>query len=68
MNVDELVSIEQVKQFLSGTQAVAFAVESGPKASYPWIQSKLASFAYLRLKKSEKWVLVRTRSRGWHFS
>jgi hypothetical protein len=59
MNVEELVSIEQLRQFLDGTQAVAFIVESDRNAIYRWFQSALAKFAYLRLSRPDKGVVVR---------
>ena len=38
MNLDNMTSIDQLAEFLSGTQAVAFPVLSNPAARYEWMQ------------------------------
>ena len=38
MKLEDLKTIEQLEDFLSGTQAVAFSVISDKDACYRWIQ------------------------------
>jgi len=58
MKADELCSIEQLTEFLSGTQDVVFTVENDVDAVYKWIQSTLVKFRYLTLRKPEKGVVI----------
>ncbi|MFT6045135.1 MAG: hypothetical protein ACI9WC_000834, partial [Arenicella sp.] len=41
MNEKDLISLDQVAQFLDGTQAVAFTVLSDKDDRYKWIQRTL---------------------------
>ena len=69
MNEQDLKTVEQVQQFLVGTQLVAFQISDSDsyrslvlddKASrYKWIQSTLIRFNYDRLKRLEKGILIR---------
>ena len=69
MNEKDLNTVEQVQQFLVGTQLVAFQTRDSDcyrslvldyKASrYKWIQSTLIRFNYDRLKRQEKGILIR---------
>ena len=69
MNEKDLNTVEQVQQFLVGTQLVAFQISDSDsyrslvldyKASrYKWIQSTLIRFNYDRLKRQEKGILIR---------
>jgi len=53
MNDEQLQTIEQVKQFLEGSEALEFRVLSvGEK--YNWIEEVLIRFSYHRLKRTEK--------------
>jgi hypothetical protein len=38
MKLDDLTTVDQLEDFLSGTQAVAFSVISDKDAGYRWIQ------------------------------
>ncbi len=49
MKLEELTTIDQLTEFLSGTQAVAFSVISDKDAGYRWIQGELVRFCYLSL-------------------
>ena len=44
MKLEDLVSISQLSDFLSGTQAVAFTVLCGKDSCYQWIQGELVKF------------------------
>ena len=58
MNDEHLETIEQVKQFLEGSEKVEFkglAVEE----KYEWAERVLVRFGYHRLKRAEKGVIRR---------
>jgi hypothetical protein len=52
MKLEDLTTIDQLTDFLSGTQAVAFSVISDTDACYRWIQGELVKFGYLKLLRS----------------
>ena len=56
MNDGQLLTVEQVRQFLEGGEALEFR---GLKAEekYSWIEEVLIRFSYPRLKKAEKGVI-----------
>ena len=58
MNDGQLETVEQLRQFLEGSEAVEFR---GPtaKEKYNWIEEVLIRFRYHRLKRSEKGVIRR---------
>ena len=59
MNLDNLTSIDQLAEFLSGTQTVAFSVLSHPAARYEWVQKTLVRFRYLTLSRPHQGVVIR---------
>jgi transposase InsO family protein len=59
MNINDLTTIEQLEHFLSGTQAVAFAVAGSQEEGYRSIRCALVKFNYLALDKRSKGVVVR---------
>lgn len=59
MKLEDLTTIEQLTDFLSGTQAVAFSVISDKDACYRWIQGELVKFHYLTLCRADKGVVLR---------
>jgi len=59
MNINELNTLEQLEQFLSGSQAVAFLVASSKGECYRGIQRTLVKFRYPSLSKRSKGVVVR---------
>jgi len=59
MNINDLKTIEQLEQFLTGTQAVAFVVASSKDDIYRDIQRTLVKFRYPSLNKVSKGVVVR---------
>jgi hypothetical protein len=44
MKLEDLTTIDQLVDFLSGTQAVVFSVISDKDAGYRWIQVELVKF------------------------
>jgi len=59
MKLEDLTTIDQLVDFLSGTQAVAFSVISDKDACYRWIQGELVKFRYLKLSRQGKGVVIR---------
>ena len=59
MKLEDLETIEQLKAFLSGTQAVAFSVLADKDERYTWIRRVLVKFRYLNLGKRDKGVVLR---------
>ena len=59
MNLDNLTAIDQLADFLSGTQTVAFSVLSHPAARYEWVQKTLIRFRYLTLSRADQGVVIR---------
>ena len=59
MNLDNLTSIDQLADFLSGTQTVAFSVLSSPAARYEWVQKTLVRFWYPTLSRADQGVVIR---------
>ena len=59
MKLEDLTTINQLTDFLSGTQAVAFSVISDKDACYRWIQGELVKFRYLRLSRQGKGAVIR---------
>lgn len=56
MNDEKLTTVEQVKQFLEGSEALAFRGVS-IEERYRWIESVLVRFKYYRLNRAEKGVI-----------
>jgi len=59
MKLEDLVTIDQLAEFLSGTQAVAFSVISDKSTCYRWIQGELIKFRYLTLSRHGKGAVIR---------
>jgi len=53
MKLEELKSIEQLSQFLDGTQAVIFKITTVKKERYDWNRYELVRFDYLKLDKGK---------------
>lgn len=51
MKLEQLTTIETVRQFLEGTQAVIFCVANNKKERYQWVQKNLVNFRYYSLGK-----------------
>ena len=58
MKLEDLVTITQLAEFLTGTQAVAFSVLSDKDACYRWIQGELVKFHYLTLHRQDKGIVI----------
>jgi len=58
MNDEQIETIEQVKQFILGSEALAFRGVS-VEERYQWIEGVLVRFKYYRLKRAEKGVIRR---------
>ena len=58
MKLEELKTIEQLSQFLNGTQVVIFQISTKKKERYDWIQHELVRFDYLQLKKTAKGIVI----------
>ncbi len=59
MKLNELTTIEQLSQFLDGTQTVIFKLNTIKVERYQWVQHELVRFHYLTLSKVDKGVLIR---------
>lgn len=59
MNANDLTSIGQVRDFLAGTQRVAFEVAGDKRSRYDWIRRTLVKFDYLGCNKTDKGTLMR---------
>ncbi len=58
MKLEDLKTIDQLSEFLSGTQAVAFSIILDKDDCYRWIQAALYKFRYRKLGKRDKGVLI----------
>lgn len=59
MNLDNLTRVDQLAEFLAGTQTVAFSVLSSPAARYEWVQKTLLRFRYPSLSRADRGVVIR---------
>jgi hypothetical protein len=57
MNDERLQIVEQVKQFLAGSEALDLGGVS-VEERYQWIQTALVRFKYYQLKRAEKGVIL----------
>jgi len=58
MNDMKLQSLEDVRTFLAGTVAMAFAIQ-GKNARYDWIEQTLRRFRYRTLGRRDRSVILR---------
>ena len=59
MRLEQLTSIDEVSQFLEGTQEVAFSVATNKQERYRWVQKTLVKHRYMLLGKADKGVIIR---------
>jgi transposase InsO family protein len=59
MKLEDLKTIEQLEQFLNGTQAVIFKLNLVKKDRYDWMRRELVRFNYLQVGKADKGVVIR---------
>ena len=57
MNDTQLETLDQIRQFLAGTEAISFQIES-KDARYRWIQHTLVKFRYRKLSKTDKGLII----------
>ena len=58
MKLDNLTSIQEMRAFLDGSQAIAFAVASSKDERYQFVEKVLRRFNYSRLKRDEKGIVI----------
>ena len=58
MNANDLTGIDQVRDFLSGTQRVVFEVAVDKPSRYDWVRRTLVKFDYLSCSKADKGTLM----------
>jgi transposase InsO family protein len=58
MTLDQLTTIDTIKQFLDGTQAVAFSVAAGKQERYTWVRQTLVKHDYMSLSKKDKGLVT----------
>jgi len=59
MKLQDLKTVDQLREFLSGTRAVAFSVISDRDDCYRWLQAELVRFRYLKCSREDKGVIMR---------
>jgi len=57
MDTDQLKNIDQLIQFLNGTQSITVSIEGPKKTRYAWIRKTLVQFHYLTRTKFEKGIV-----------
>ena len=58
MNDTKLETLDQIRQFLEGSEVISFQIESKDDR-YRWIQHTLVKFRYLKLSKTNKGLITR---------
>jgi len=58
MKLEDLLTVEQLDDFLSGTQTVVFSVLSDKDERYKWVQKELIKFRYLTLPRPFKGIVI----------
>jgi len=59
MSLEQLNTIDVVRHFLEGRQAVAFGVAANKQERYRWVQKKRVKHRYTLLGKPEKGLVTR---------
>lgn len=59
MTLNQLTTVDQLQDFLDGTQICAYKVLSSKDEQYQWIQRTLVQFRYIGLKKADKGIVIR---------
>ncbi len=57
MKLDQLKSVQELSNFLSCSQAIAFTVASSKDERYQFVESILKKFPYKRLSRPDKGVV-----------
>ena len=63
MNLDTLETLEQIEEFLSGTQPVAFGIACTKQERYNWLQKTLIKWQYQTRSRRERGLLMRFMAR-----
>lgn len=63
MNLDTLETLEQIEEFLSGTQPVAFGIASTKQERYNWLQKTLIKWHYQARSRRERGLLTHFMAR-----
>lgn len=58
MKLDNLKTIEQMREFLTGSQPIAFSVATNKDERYRFVEGVLRRFGYSHLKRQEKGILI----------
>ncbi len=58
MKLDNLKCIEQMRAFLSGSQAIAFTVATSKDERYRFVETILRRFSYAKLSRKDKGVVI----------
>ncbi|WP_297386871.1 hypothetical protein [Acidiferrobacter sp.] len=56
MDLDNLTSVDQLADFLCGTQTLAFSVLISPATRHEWVQKTLVQFRYATLSRADQGV------------
>ena len=59
MSLEQLTTLSAIKQFLEGTQAVAFKVVTDKAERYRWAHKTLVKHRYLLLGKADRGIVTR---------
>ncbi len=59
MNLDNIKTLDEVSDFLNGSQPVVFEVASSKDERYAWVRKTLYRFDYRRLKKKHRGLVVK---------
>ena len=59
MSLEQLNTLDAIKQFLDGTQSVAFKAATDKQERYRWVQGTLVKHHYFRLGKTDKGTVTR---------
>lgn len=58
MKLDNLNTIDQMRSFLNGSQAIAFAVATSKDERYRFVEGVLKRFSYSHLARSDKGIVI----------
>jgi len=58
MNLENLSTIDQMRSFLTGSQAIAFAIATSKDERYRFVEGILKRFSYQRLRRADKGVVI----------
>ena len=59
MSLEQLTTIDTIREFLDGTQAVAFGVAASKEERYRWVRKTLVKLRYYQLGTADKGVITR---------